>query len=197
MATYIFWNHHEEIENEFDFSGCRNLRKFIELCHKHGLYVIMRIGPFDHGEVRNGGIPDWIFGKPFEARQANEGFLSCVRKLYSQLGKQVQGLFFKDGGPIIGIQLDNEYMHSSACWNPTQSTFADWVFGGNEGELYINKLKEIALECHLTPAFFTCTGWGGAIAPEGTLALWGGYAYRPWMKFDENGKHPCTDEYIY
>ncbi len=62
VPTYIFWHHHEEIEGEFEWSGNKNLRKFIELCGKHDLYVIIRIGPFDHGEARNGGIPDWLFG---------------------------------------------------------------------------------------------------------------------------------------
>ena len=58
ISTYIFWIHHEEEEGVFDFSGRKNLRKFIELCQKHHINVILRIGPFDHGEVRNGGLPD-------------------------------------------------------------------------------------------------------------------------------------------
>lgn len=119
VATYVFWIHHEEEEGKFDFTGCRNLGKFIRLCRKHGLYVILRVGPFDHGEVRNGGFPDWLYGKPFEVRKLNEGFLDCVRKLYTQVAVQVEGMFFKDGGPIIGVQIDNEYMHSSAPWEMT------------------------------------------------------------------------------
>ncbi len=62
ITTYIFWNHHEEEEGIFDFEGRRNLRHFVELCKKHGLYVIVRIGPFDHGEARNGrtaGLALW------------------------------------------------------------------------------------------------------------------------------------------
>ena len=60
IATYIFWIHHEEIEGQWDWSGQRNLRHFVELCAKHGMYVYIRIGPWDHGEVRNGGLPDWL-----------------------------------------------------------------------------------------------------------------------------------------
>ncbi len=63
VATYVFWNHHEEIEGQFRFDGRRNLRKFISICARHGMYVILRIGPFGHGEVRNGGLPDWLYGK--------------------------------------------------------------------------------------------------------------------------------------
>ena len=67
VSTYIFWNHHEEEEGIFDFSGSKDLRKFVELCGKHQMYVILRIGPFDHGEVRNGGLPDWLYGKPLKS----------------------------------------------------------------------------------------------------------------------------------
>ena len=57
VSTYVFWNHHEEREGEWDFSGNRNVRRFVELCARHGLHVIVRLGPFCHGEVRNGGLP--------------------------------------------------------------------------------------------------------------------------------------------
>lgn len=164
VATYLFWIHHEEEEGVFDFTGCRNLRKFVELCHKHGLYVILRVGPFDHGEVRNGGIPDWMYGKPFEVRKLSEGFLFYTKRLYAKIGEQVAGLFFKDNGPIIGVQIDNEYMHSSAPWEITTGISNEWVFGGDEGDEYMLRLKDLAAECGLTPAFYTCTGWGGAAA---------------------------------
>lgn len=66
VSTYVFWNHHEEREGEWDFSGNRNVRRFVELCARHGLHVIVRLGPFCHGEVRNGGLPDWLYGKSYE-----------------------------------------------------------------------------------------------------------------------------------
>jgi len=197
VASYVFWIHHEEEEGVFRFDGCRNLRKFIDLCGKHGLYVILRVGPFDHGEVRNGGIPDWMYGKPFEVRSLNEGFLFYVRKLYSQLAKQVEGMFFKDNGPIIGVQIDNEYMHSSAPWEMTTGISNEWVFGGNEGNDYMLGLKALAAECGLLPVFYTCTGWGGAATPESMLPLWGGYAFRPWLFYSYKGEHPATEEYVY
>ena len=95
ISTYIFWIHHEEEEGVFDFSGRKNLRKFIELCQKHHIYVILRIGPF--GEVRNGGLPDWLYGKSFEVRKLNDGFLYYVKRLYTEIAGQVQGLLYKDG----------------------------------------------------------------------------------------------------
>jgi hypothetical protein len=197
VTTYIFWNHHEEVEGSFDFTGCRNLHKFVQLCHKYGLYVILRVGPFDHGEVRNGGIPDWLYGKPFETRKLSEGFLACTRRLYTEIAKQVEGMFYKDGGSVIGVQIDNEYMHSSAGWEMTTGISNEWVFGGDEGEAYMLTLKQLAKDCGLQPIFFTCTAWGGAIAPESMMPLWGGYAFRPWLFYQERGEHPATEEYVY
>ena len=197
VATYVFWNHVEGAEGAFDFTGRRDLRRFVELCDRNGLYVILRVGPFCHGEVRNGGLPDWLYGKPFEVRTTDPAFLGHVRRLYGEIGRQVKGLCFRDGGPVIGVQLDNEYMHSSAPWEMTAGVSDEWVNTGSEGEAYILALREIALDCGLTPAFFTGTAWGGAAYSPRVLPLWGGYPYRPWLFYDRDGEHPATEEYLY
>lgn len=197
VSTYVFWIHHEEEEGIFRFDGRRDLRRFVELCGRHGLYVILRIGPFCHGEVRNGGLPDWLYGKPFECRSLDEGFLFCTKRLYSQTAAQVEGLFFRDGGPIIALQLDNEYMHSSAPWEMTTGISNEWLSPGRDGDAYLLRLKELAEECGLTSPFYTCTAWGGAAAPESMVPLWGGYAFRPWIFYSHQGEHPATEEYVY
>lgn len=197
IATYVFWIHHEEEEGVFDFTGCRNLHKFVELCAKHNIYVILRIGPFDHGEVRNGGIPDWMYGKPFEVRKLSEEFLFYTRRLYEKVYEQVKGFLFKDGGPIIATQIDNEYMHSSAQWEITTGISNEWIFGGDEKEEYMLTLLEEAKKCGIDTPFYTCTGWGGAITPKSMMPLWGGYAYRPWLFYAQRGEHPSTEEYVY
>ncbi len=197
IATYVFWNHHEEKEGHFNFSGQRNIRRFVELCQKHNLFVIVRLGPFCHGEVRNGGIPDWVYGKPFDVRSLNAGWLDLTRKLYTRYMQELEGLFFEEGGPIIGVQVENEYMHSSAPWELTTGIANEWVPGGTDGDAMMLELKKIALECGAKPAFFTCTGWGGASTPEGFMPLWGGYAFRPWLFYTHKGEHPATEEYLY
>ncbi|MBQ8936157.1 MAG: beta-galactosidase, partial [Bacteroidaceae bacterium] len=68
IATYVFWNHIEELENQFDWSGQRDLRRFLEVCKAEGMPVVLRIGPWCHGEVRNGGLPDWLFQKQCRMR---------------------------------------------------------------------------------------------------------------------------------
>jgi len=197
VSTYAFWIHHEEREGEFDFAGRRNLRAFVELCGKHGLHVIARVGPFCHGEARNGGLPDWLYGKPFEVRSLDAGFLACVRRWYREVSGQLRGLFFKDGGPVIAVQLDNEYMHSAAPWEMTVGTTNEWLPAGDQGDAYLMKLLEIARAEGLDAPFYTCTGWGGAATPACMMPLWGGYAFRPWIFYAGGGEHPATAEYIY
>lgn len=197
VSTYLFWNYIEQEEGQFDFTGSGDIGTFVRLCMKHGLYVILRIGPFCHGEVRNGGLPDWLYSKPFEVRHTNPGFMECVRRWYLAVGEQVKGLFFREGGPVIGVQLDNEYMHSSAMWEMTAGASEEWVFAGDEGEKYLLELREMALDCGMKPVFFTGTAWGGAAGSDRILPLWGGYAYRPWLFYHESGEHPATEEYLY
>lgn len=198
IAAYVFWIHHEEVEGRIRFDGNRNLRKFAELCKKHNLYLIVRIGPFNHGECRNGGLPDWLYGKPFEVRGDNEGFLACTRRWFQAIGEQLDGLYFKDGGPVIAAQIENEYMHSAAPWELTTGVSNEWLPGGTDGERYMKKIKILAQEAGIITPFYTCTGWGGATTPtDEMLPLWGGYAFWPWIYYDYEGEHPLTPEYIY
>lgn len=199
IATYVFWNVHEEVEGQFRFDGCRNLRRFVELSQKHGLYVILRIGPFGHGEMRNGGLPDWLYGKPYESRNCNEGFYGAVRKYFSAINSQVDGLYYRQGGPIIAAQLDNEYMHSAAAWESTTGISNEWVPSGSGGNQYMLDLKRIMQEVGIVTPFYTSTAWGGAMVPtDDALPLWGGYAYWPWIFYEKRDDgHPATPEYIY
>mgnify|MGYP000908851787 FL=1 len=111
VSSYVIWNHHEEIEDEYDFSGNRDLRTFVETIQRNGLYFFIRIGPWSHGEVRRGGFPDWLFSKGFELRTNDPAYFQAVEKYYRKIYQQVEGLLLKDGGPIIGVQIENEYGH--------------------------------------------------------------------------------------
>ena len=90
ISTYVFWIHHEEIEGQFDWSGQRDLRRFTQLCQKHGLLLVIRIGPYAHGEVRNGGLPDWVVQEGKFRRNA-PNYLNHVQRFYQEIGKQVEG----------------------------------------------------------------------------------------------------------
>jgi beta-galactosidase len=164
VATYLFWIHHEELEGQFDWSGQRNLRRFIQLCRRHGLYVFLRIGPFSHGEVRNGGLPDWLFANN-ATRRNDPQYLSYVRRYFGQVGEQVKGLLWKDGGPILGVQLENEYYER----------------GPDQGAAHIFELKKITRDCGIEAPLYTVTGWGNPDFPAGeVIPVFGGYPDDFW-----------------
>ena len=117
ISAYVLWNHIEQDPGVFDFTGNRDFRRFVLLCQKHGMFVWLRAGPFCNAEVLAGGLPQWLFGQPVEERSNDPGYLFYVGRFYTELGKQLHGLMFKDGGPIIAIQLENEYQHATPYWD--------------------------------------------------------------------------------
>lgn len=202
VATYIFWNLHEFKEGQFSWTDDLNLRRFVELCGKNGLEVIIRVGPFAHGEIRNGGLPDWLYGRPIEVRTNDPAYLFYANRFYHEIGKQLKGLMFKDGGPIIGTQIENEYQHSAAPWGfgymdaPRERTVGrrdvkitqDGVginTKGNEfanmGRDHMKTLKNLAVNAGLITPIYTATGWGRAtIVEKGSIPVMAGYAYPFW-----------------
>ncbi|TAL04088.1 MAG: glycoside hydrolase, partial [Verrucomicrobia bacterium] len=81
VATYVFWIHHEESEGQFDWSERRDLRRFVQLCDEAGLKTIIRCGPWCHGEVRNGGQPDWLLKKGWKLRSDDPNYLARTKIL--------------------------------------------------------------------------------------------------------------------
>ncbi len=198
LSTYVFWNVHEEEEGIFRFDGCRDLNAFLSICEKHGMMVILRVGPFAHGEMRNGGLPDWLYGKPYEVRENDPGFLAAVRSFFRAIHSQADGHYFHQGGCVVGTQIENEYQHSCAPWEMTVGVSGEWITSGHSGLEYMLRLKEIMLEEGIRTPFYTATAWGGAVTPsEEALPLWGGYSYQPWLFYSRPGVHPPTPEYIY
>lgn len=164
VSTYVFWIHHEEVEGQFDWFDQRDLRRFVKICAKHGLYVYPRIGPWAHGEVRNGGLPDWLLTK-CQTRVNDSIYLSYTQKFYQEIGRQLKELLWKDGGPIIGIQLENEYSNRAP----------------NGGASHIIKLKSMAIEAGIDVPLYTITGWDNAVVPPHiVIPVFGGYPDEPW-----------------
>eukprot|EP00944_MAST-04C_sp_MAST-4C-sp1_P010268 g10268.t1 len=138
VSAYVFWIFHEEKQGSFVFDGRRDVRTFLETAASLGLRVLLRIGPWNHGEIRNGGHPDWVLegNCGSNLRSADPKYLQCVESWYKALGNQVKGLFWKDGGPIFAVQLDNETV--------------DWK--------YLLALKALARK-YFSPVYFSKTGW--------------------------------------
>ncbi len=171
VSTYVIWLHHEEEKGIFDFSGCRDLKRYVELCGKAGLKVFLRLGPWVHGECRNGGFPDWVVSMGKEGvklRSDDEVYLSYVKRYWSEVFAQVKGQMHEDGGPVIGVQLENEYGHVGGQ-------------RGEKGEAHMRTLMALAKEIGFRVPLYTATGWGGACIGD-ALPVMGGYCEAPWNR---------------
>lgn len=110
VCLYTFWNIHEPKEGQFDFSGQNDIRSFIELCKDNGLNVILRPGPYVCAEWEMGGLPWWLLKKKnIQLRDNDPYFLERVNEFQKALAKEIGNLTLEKGGPIIMIQVENEY----------------------------------------------------------------------------------------
>lgn len=176
VSTYLFWIYHEEVEGDFDFSGDLDIRKFVKEAERAGLDVVIRIGPWVHGECRNGGFPDWLLKKKFKLRDNNAEYMEKAKIWYQKIYEQVRGLFYKDGGNIIGIQFENELVNNAE---------------------HLAELKKIALEIGYRAPIYTVTGWnsaaGARIPVNEVVPVFGGYIEAPW----EQHKNKLRPSYHY
>ncbi|WP_313354869.1 beta-galactosidase, partial [Microbacterium sp.] len=109
VDTYIAWNFHERIEGEYDFTGWRDVARFIRIAGEVGLDVFVRPSPYICAEWSNGGIPFWLSGRTRALRTVDADFLAAVDAWYDQLIPQLAPLQAAHGGPIRLIQVENEY----------------------------------------------------------------------------------------
>ena len=180
IATYCFWIHHEATEGQWDWSGNKDLRRFLQICKEENMPVVLRIGPFCHGEVYQGGFPVWITEKAeadpknYKLRSTAPGFLAATKSLYENIFSQAKGMLWKDGGPVVGVQIENE------CRGP-------WG--------YYMTLRDMAIKTGFDVPFMTRTGWPKLNGTEEfgkLLPLYGDYADGFWDRTldDMPGEYP-------
>ena len=110
VCIYIFWNIHEQQEGQFDFSGNNDVAEFCRLAQKNGMYVIVRPGPYVCAEWEMGGLPWWLLKKKdIKLRERDPYFMERVKIFEEKVGEQLSGLTIQKGGPIIMVQVENEY----------------------------------------------------------------------------------------
>ena len=110
VCLYVFWNAHEQRPDEFDFTGQHDLAEFCRLCQANGMYVILRPGPYVCAEWEMGGLPWWLLKKKdIRLREDDPYFLERVAIFEQKVAEQVAGLTIQNGGPIIMVQVENEY----------------------------------------------------------------------------------------
>ena len=110
VTTYVFWNVHEPRPGVYDFSGNLDVAEFVREAQQEGLYVILRPGPYSCAEWEFGGFPAWLLKDPtMVVRSRNPKFLAAARAWLLRLGRELAPLQIGNGGPIIAVQVENEY----------------------------------------------------------------------------------------
>ena len=110
VCLYVFWNIHEQQEGRFDFTGNNDVAEFCRLAQRNGLYVIVRPGPYVCAEWEMGGLPWWLLKKKdIRLREPDPYFMERVKLFERKVGEQLASLTIQNGGPIIMVQVENEY----------------------------------------------------------------------------------------
>ena len=163
VASYLFWIHHEEEEGVYRFDDNCDLRAFLMTCKKVGLPFFLRLGPWAHGEARNGGLPDWVLqkcGGKEHTRTNEEPYLSFVRRYFTRVFEEIHDCM----DVVVGIQVENE-LHFNIE--------------------HMTTLYHMIREIGFSAPILTATGWGPggchANVPKDLLIpLYGGYPDAPW-----------------
>src|SRR5574344_519135 len=110
LCLYVFWNLHEQTPGKFDFSGNNDIAAFCKLAQNEGMYVIVRPGPYVCAEWEMGGLPWWLLKKKdIRLRERDPYFMERVKIFEQKVGEQLAPLTIQKGGPIIMVQVENEY----------------------------------------------------------------------------------------
>ncbi|MGE5833517.1 MAG: beta-galactosidase [Acidobacteriota bacterium] len=110
ISTYVFWNLHESSPGQFDFSGQKDIAAFIRTADEEGLHVIVRPGPYVCAEWDLGGYPAWLLADPeLVLRSTDVRFTRPAERWLTRLGRELAPLLTRPAGPIIAVQVENEY----------------------------------------------------------------------------------------
>lgn len=142
IATYVFWNVHEPQPGVWDFAGNADLPEFLREAQQEGLHVILRAGPYSCAEWEFGGFPAWLLADPkmeTALRSNDPAFMTPAERWIMKLGQEVAQYQIGRGGPIIAVQIENEYGD----------------FGSDQA--YLKHLREIFLKAGFTDALLFTT----------------------------------------
>jgi hypothetical protein len=165
VSSYVFWNHHQpRLDAEPDFDDRLDVAAFVRAAADAGLFVILRIGPWCHGEARYGGLPDEVATAAHPVRTDDPRYLAQVEAWWGALASHLEAVLGPDG-PVVGIQIENELVDDPA---------------------HIATLAALARRLGLRAAITTATAWMGARLPiDDVMPLYGGYGDGFWVDHDE------------
>ena len=147
VSVYVFWNQLEPREGEFTFTGDADMARFVRLAQQEGLWVILRPGPYVCAEWEFGGYPWWLLKQPLmKVRSQDPRFLAAAERYLKKLGEQLAPLQITRGGPIIMLQVENEYGSY-----------------GKDHE-YMGKIRDLERAAGFEVPLFTADGGGNMMA---------------------------------
>ena len=163
LSFYLFWNQVEPKEGQFTFSGITDVRRVLQLCRDNGMWAILRPGPYCCAEVEYGGIPYWTLKHPeVKVRSNDPTYVEWSRRYIEQVYRQVADLQVSQGGPLLMVQVENEY---------------GIVADGNID--YLRTLTQVFRDVGFTVPLFTC---------DPTTPVWGNASLRvPGLMYCRNG----------
>lgn len=152
VGTYLFWNLHEPRPGEFDFSGQNDIAAFVRTAQEEGLWVILRPGPYACAEWEFGGFPSWLLKTPdLRIRTSDPRYLAAATRFLGEVGKRLAPLQVAHGGPILMVQVENEY----------------GSFGADHG--YMGSIRDALRKAGFDGALYTADGPTPKMLDGGTL----------------------------
>ncbi len=150
ITTYVFWNVHEPRPGAYDFSGQNDVAEYIREAQQEGLNVILRPGPYVCAEWELGGYPSWLLkDRELVLRSADPKYMAAMRTWFGRLAQEIKPLLLANGGPIIAIQVENEY-----------GSFGD-------DHAYMEGVKQALIDSGMTGVLYTADG--PSVIPKGGL----------------------------
>ncbi|OWF47700.1 beta-galactosidase-like [Mizuhopecten yessoensis] len=184
IQLYIPWNVHQPTENTFDFEGQNDVMRFMSMANEIGLLVVVRAGPYIDGEWEFGGLPAWILQKNPNTvfRTMDPTYIHYVDLWFDKLLPMLRPLLYSNGGPVIMVQIENEYGSYYACDRNYTSHLRDkFVFHLQDEVLLFTTdgTLDSNFKCGPIPGIFATTDFGALYSPE--------RGFRPLRKYQPNG----------
>ena len=176
VQTYIAWNVHEPVQGQYNFDGDADFVSFIELANSLGLLVIVRAGPYICAEWDFGGFPAWLLNDTSIALRSSKDkrYLDAVDSWMSVVLPKVRPLLYANGGPVISVQVENEYGSFFVC-DHDYMTHLEQVFRkylGDDVILFtVDSDWQFLLSCGTIPSLYATVDFGPDTDPESAFAV--------------------------
>ncbi|XP_073236928.1 beta-galactosidase-like [Porites lutea] len=176
VQTYVAWNMHEAKEGQYDFSGDNDLIAFIQMANSAGLLVLVRAGPYICAEWDLGGLPAWLLKNYTTAKfrsSTDKNYIAAVDRWMGVLLPKLKPLLYANGGPIIAVQVENEYGSYYTCdheyMTHLQTLFEQYL--GKDVILYTTDISnDRNIDCGSLPTLFTTVDFGAGEDPAGAFS---------------------------